>query len=91
MADTTNNWSNIDENEYIVHSEIDEVINDFDNIQMINNVSSDISNDDNQDCTDCTVLSKFNKHEAFQKIDELREILKGHADMNIFQDQLSIF
>ena len=58
---------------------------------MIDDVSSDISDDDNQDCTDCTVLSKFNKHEAFQKIDELRETLKGNADMNVFHDQLSIF
>ena len=63
---------------------------------MIDDVSSDISDDDNQDCTDCTdctdftVQSKFNKHEAFQKIDELREILKGYSDVNASQYKLSI-
>ena len=50
-----NNWSSIKDNECIVHQEIDEVINKFDNIQIINNVSYDISNDENQDRTDCTV------------------------------------
>ena len=36
LAYMENNWSNIEDNEYIVHTEIDEVINNFDNIQMIN-------------------------------------------------------
>ena len=58
---------------------------------MINDVSSDIYDDENQYCIDCTVKSKIYKHEAFQKVNSLREILKGHADMNLFQYQVSIF
>ena len=52
---------------------------------MINNVLSDIYDEYNKDYTDFTVKSKFNKHEAFQKLDKLREILKGHADINYFK------
>ena len=42
-----NNWSNIEGNKNIIHSEIDEVVNDFDEVQIIGNMSSDVSNDYN--------------------------------------------
>ena len=42
-----NNWSNIEENENIIHSEIDEVVNYFDKVKIIGNMSYDISDDKN--------------------------------------------
>ena len=44
-----NNWSNIEENKNIIHSEIDEVVNDFDEVKITGNMSSDVSNDYNND------------------------------------------
>ena len=38
LADMTNNWSNIEENKNIIHSEIDEFVNDFDKIKIIGNM-----------------------------------------------------
>ena len=46
-----NNWSNIEENENIIHSEIDEVVNYFVTVKIISDMSSDISNYDNNDYT----------------------------------------
>ena len=44
-----NNWSNIEENENIIHSEIYEVINVFDQVKVIGDMSSDVSDDNNND------------------------------------------
>ena len=63
-----NNWSNIEENKNIIHSEIDEVVNYFDKVKIIGDMSSDVSNDDNNDYTEKTKLSK---REIFQKIADM--------------------
>ena len=60
-----NNWSNIEENENTINSEIDEVVNYFDKVNKIGNISSDVSDDDNNDYTE---KPKLSKHEIFQKI-----------------------
>ena len=59
------NWSNIEENENINHSEIDQVVNDFDKLKIIGDMSSDVSDDDNNDYTE---KPKLGNHEIFQKI-----------------------
>ena len=60
-----NNWSNIEENENIIHSEIDDVFNDFDKLNITGDMSSDVSDEDNNDYTEKPNLSK---HQIFQKI-----------------------
>ena len=47
LAYMAKKWSNIQQNENIIHSEIDEVVNDFDMVKIIGNVLSDIHDDDN--------------------------------------------
>ena len=65
MVDIANNWSNIEENENIIHSEIDDVFNGFDKLNIIGDMSSDVSDEDNNDYTEKPNLSK---HHIFQKI-----------------------
>ena len=52
LAYMANNCSNIEENEHIIHSEIDEFVNDFDKVKIIGDISSDFSDDDNNDYTE---------------------------------------
>ena len=63
-----NNWSNIEENESIIHSKIDEVVNDFDKLNIIGDMSSDVSDDENNNYIE---KPELRNHEIFWKITEV--------------------
>ena len=88
LADTANNWSNIEENENIIHSDIDEVVNDFYKVKITGDMSSNVSDVDNNDYTE---KPKISKHEIFQKIEDVGGLLKEDGNLKTQENQLSIF
>ena len=83
-----NNWSNIEENEDIINSDIYVVVSDFDKVHIIGNTPSDVSDNYNNDYTE---KPKLSKNWIFQKIADLGGFLKEHGNLKTQGNQLSIF
>ena len=87
LAYTENNWSNIEENENIIHSDIDEVVNEFYKVKIIGNMSyvSDYENNI------YIKKPKLSTHDIFQNIADVGGFLEERGNLRTQETQLSVF